>query len=598
MEYNFARYLKSRIVQVRRYSSKIYRGEGLAIAAPLELLRAAAARVSRVRRRALGLLGLAILGCGALAVTLFHPEAELSRLQIEKGDSLASLFGRANLPDHELLAVMEASHGAAFGLALVPGEQVRIIRRDDGGLGRLIVDVGGGEATEFVSNEAGQFTIVRRASSDATSLPKPADDEAPRPMLSGGGSLPEPDPRPADRLRRSGGPAEPDTPDTGPTTLQTAAREDAPSPADSMERVTVRNGDNLYLIFRRNGLPQGDLLDLLSSGKEGKGLKRLSPGQYVAFARGPAGEVAEFHHQVDELTTVRFTRDTDGFTPRVVTREYNRQIAVKNGVIRSSLFAAADGVPEPIVHKLVSVLEWDIDFSRDLRRGDSFSLLYEELHVDGRRVRTGNVLALEFRSQRTGKPIRAFRYTDTNGNTDYFTPEGHSLRRAFTRNPLRFTRISSRFSKSRLHPVLKTKRPHRGVDYAAPRGTRIRATGDGVVSFVGRKGGYGKTIVLTHGRGYTTLYGHMSRYAKGIRKGARIEQGQLIGYVGSTGLSTGPHLHYEFRVNGVHRDPLTVKLPRSAPLDERELKRFRNTIEPLVARIDTLGAVKLARLDR
>ena len=285
-------------------------------------------------------------------------------------------------------------------------------------------------------------------------------------------------------------------------------------------------------------------------------------------------------------------------TSRVVTRDYHRHIAVKNGVIKSSLFAAANGVPDQIVHQLVSVLGWDIDFARDLRRGDSFSLLYEELHINGRQVRTGDVLALEFRSQRVGEPIRAFRYTDSNGATDYFTPDGRSLRRAFMRNPLRFNRISSRFSKSRLHPVLRVRRPHRGVDYAAPRGTAVRATGSGRVSFVGRKSGYGKTIVLTHGNGYTTLYAHLSRYAKGARKGKQVRQGQLIGYVGSTGISTGPHLHYEFRINGVHRDPLTVALPRAAPLDKKEMKRFRRTIGPLVARIDNLGATQLASLDR
>ena len=521
--------------------------------------------------RKAGLLGFAVLGAGALAFALLRPDSGPSNLRIEDGDSLARLFDRAGIPDGELLAVMEASHGAAFRLDLVPGEELRLLRHDDGSLRKLTIGRGGGEATEFVGNDAGQFSIVSREPSvtDAR-VPSSYDDSAPGDPIATSLRLP----RSADE------------------------EADASSaPIDSLQRVDVRNGDSLYLIFRRNGLPQVDLLGLLSSGEEGKNLKRLRPGQTVAFERGPGGEIAEFHHEVDELTTVRFERETDGFTPRVVTREYDRQIAVKNGVIRSSLFAAADGVPEPIVHELVSVLEWDIDFSRDLRRGDSFSLLYEELHVDGRPVRTGNVLALEFRSQRNGKPIRAFRYTDADGNTDYFTPDGQSLRRAFTRNPLRFTRISSRFSKSRLHPVLKVRRPHRGVDYAAPRGTRIRATGDGVVSFVGRKGGYGKTIVLTHGRGYTTLYGHMSRYAKGIRKGTKIEQGQLIGYVGSTGLSTGPHLHYEFRINGVHRDPLTVKLPRSAPLDERELKRFRSAIAPLMARIDTLGAVKLARLD-
>jgi len=546
----------------------------------------------RVAWGAAGVLGVAVLAYVTLA--FFGSGPDSSRLIIRDGDTLARLFARAKLPDDDLLAVMEAGHGAAFGLDIIPGEEVRIARRDDGSLESLVVGRGGGQAIEFIASGAGQFSIVWQASTGTQAAPG-AETERVAARDAGDGSATPPATKPLQATA-----ALTETARTGiasPAPLP-AAREGAPQPGDEMQRVEVRRGDSLYLIFQRSGLMQGDLLDLLASGTEGKKLKRLRPGQSVSFQLGPSGELSELHHTVDELTTVRFKRSEDGFESRVETRDYDRQVAVKNGVIRSSLFAAAGGVPEKVVHEFVSVLEWDIDFSRDLLPGDSFSLLYEELSVDGRRVRSGNVLALEFRSQRAGKPIRAFRYTDSNGETDYFTPDGQSLRRAFTRNPLRFTRISSKFSKSRLHPKLRVWRPHRGVDYAAPRGTRIRATGDGQISFVGRKGGYGKTIVITHGRGHTTLYAHLSRYAKGMKKGARVQQGQLIGYVGATGVATGPHLHYEFRVNGVHRDPLTVELPRSAPLDKDEMKRFRQTIAPLMARIETLGATKLARLER
>ena len=540
---------------------------------------------------------LAVAALAYVTAALLGSGPNASRLLIRDGDTIARLFARAKLPDDELLAVMEAGHGAAFGLAIIPGEEVRIIRRDDGSLERLVVGRGGGQATEFIASDSGQFSIVWQASTgtEAPSSPTPgAETERVAAREAGDRSQPPatiPLPAPADSTETARA-------DTASPAARPAARDDAPQPGDAMQRVVVRSGDSLYRIFQRSGLMQGDLLDLLASGTEGKKLKRLRPGQSVSFQLGPGGELSELHHTVDELTTVRFKRSDEGFESRVETRDYDRHIAVKNGVIRSSLFAAAGGIPEQVVHEFVSVLEWDIDFSRDLLPGDSFSLLYEELSVDGRHVRSGDVLALEFRAQRAGKPIRAFRYTDSDGETDYFTPDGQSLRRAFTRNPLRFTRISSRFSKSRLHPKLRVWRPHRGVDYAAPRGTRIRATGDGQISFVGRKGGYGKSIVLTHGRGYTTLYAHLSRYAKGMKKGARVRQGQLIGYVGATGVATGPHLHYEFRVNGVHRDPLTVELPRSAPLAKDELKRFRQTIAPLMARIETLGATRLARLDR
>ena len=540
---------------------------------------------------------LAFLGFVAFMVYQGPTGPDTTRLRIEDGDSLARLFARAGLPDRELLAVMEAQQGAAFRLALVPGEEVRIVRRDDGTLEQLLVGTGGGEAIAFIAGDGNHFKIgsprpvAERTPAGPTSVasrggPDGENREAP-------GSTAE---APLTTELAASGKAE--TPGGATSPSLPVAQADAAVPREAMERVAVRNGDSLYLIFNRVGLSQIDLQHLLATGGDGKKLKRLRPGQSVEFLRGTDGRLSRFHHEVDELTTLEFTRNGDGFTSRVAKRDYHRHVAVKNGVIKSSLFAAADGVPDQIVHQFVDVLEWDIDFARDLRKGDSFSLLYEELHIDGRRVRTGDVLALEFRSERAGKPIRAFRYTDSNGDTDYFTPDGRSLRRAFMRNPLRFTRISSRFSKSRLHPILRVHRPHRGVDYAAPRGTPVRATGDGRVSFAGRKGGYGKTVVLTHGNRYTTLYGHLSRYAKGIRRGKGVQQGQVIGYVGTTGVSTGPHLHYEFRINGVHRDPLKIALPRAAPLDGDEMKRFRRAIGPLLARIDTLGSTQLASLDR
>ena len=551
-------------------------------------------------------LGFAALWCAASLVLHRPTTPEPARLRIENGDSIARLFARASLSDGDLLAVTEAHRGAAFGLAFVPGEEVRIARREDGRLGRLIIGNGDGKATAFIADNGDRFRIATLPAPAAEGNPATSVTVGPQKhslaaagsALAAAGSEGVPGETTADPPANAFVVADDsESPDVRSPALVAAHSED-PSPGEEMERVEVRDGDSLYLIFNRNRLPQTDLQHLLASGSEGKKLERLRPGQSISFLRGPNGQLSRFHHEVDELTTVQFVRSGGEFTPRVVTRDYDRHIAVRSGVIRSSLFAAADGVPDQAVHQFVEVLEWDIDFARDLRRGDSFSLLYEELHIDGRRVRTGDVLALEFRSQRAGEPIRAFRYTDSNGNTDYFTPEGRSLRRAFMRNPLRFTRISSRFSRSRLHPVLRIKRPHRGVDYAAPRGTAVRATGSGRVSFAGRKGGYGKTVMLAHGNGYTTVYAHLSRYAKGVRKGKGVRQGQLIGYVGSTGISTGPHLHYEFRINGVHRDPLSVELPRAAPLDKKEMKRFRREIGEHVARLDRLGATQLASLDR
>ena len=543
-----------------------------------------------------GALVLAFLGLATFMVSREPASPGTVQIRIQDGDSLASLFARAGLPDRDLLAVMEAQRGAALRVALVPGENVRIVRREDGTLEQLIVGDGRADATAFVAGDDHHFNIgspppVGEPATAGSTAMESRGGPATGGRATPGSATGTP---PATELAASG---ETERPAASAATAP-VAQSSPPAPPERLERLDVRDGDSLYLIFNRVGLSQTDLQRLLATGGDGKKLRRLRPGQSIAFLREADGRLSRFHHEVDEVTTVQFTRSGDGFTSRVVTRDYHRHVAVKNGVIKSSLFAAARGVPDQVVHQLVDVLEWDIDFARDLRKGDSFTLLYEELHIDGHRVRTGDVLALEFRSERAGRPIRAFRYTDSSGETDYFTPDGRSLRRAFMRNPLRFTRISSRFSKSRLHPVLNVRRPHRGVDYAAPRGTPVRATGSGRVTHAGRKGGFGKTVVLRHGSRYTTLYGHLSRYAKGVRRGSAVRQGQVIGYVGSTGVSTGPHLHYEFRINGVHRDPLKVALPRAEPLPEEEMKRFRRAIGPLLARIDSLGTTQLASLDR
>ena len=226
---------------------------------------------------------------------------------------------------------------------------------------------------------------------------------------------------------------------------------------------------------------------------------------------------------------------------------------------------------------LVAIFGWDIDFSLDIRQGDSFGIVYEELYKDGVKIRNGRILSAKFVND--GKAYKAVYYTDPSGNSDYYAPDGKSMRKAFLRSPVKFSRISSRFSNKRWHPVLSKWRSHKGVDYAAARGTPVRASGDGKISFAGRKGGYGRLVVISHGGRYTTAYGHLHRYAKGARSGRKVKQGQIIGYVGSSGLATGPHLHYEFRVNGVHRNPLTVKLPEAKPVNTAYIDNFEKQIQ-------------------
>ena len=242
--------------------------------------------------------------------------------------------------------------------------------------------------------------------------------------------------------------------------------------------------------------------------------------------------------------------------------------------------------------ELAGIFGWDIDFALDIRQGDSFAVIYEEVFLDGEKVRDGDIIAATFSNR--GESYQAIRYTDASNHTDYYSPDGHSMRKAFLRTPVEFSRISSRFSLGRKHPILNTIRAHKGVDYAAPRGTPIKATGDGKVIYRGVKGGYGNVVIIQHGSSYSTLYGHMSRFARGVHSGSHVKQGQIIGYVGSSGLATGPHLHYEFRINGVHRNPLTVKLPDAQPLPKQYMADFQMHANQLVASLDLLSKTNVA----
>ena len=270
---------------------------------------------------------------------------------------------------------------------------------------------------------------------------------------------------------------------------------------------------------------------------------------------------------------------------------------MKSGVIRSSLFGATDaaGVPDAIATQLAEVFSSDIDFHLDIRKGDRFSVVYETLYNNGDPVKTGRVLAAEFVNQ--GKAYRAVYFKDREGREGYYTPQGKNLRKAFLRSPLEFSRITSGFSLARFHPVLKTWRAHKGVDYGAPIGTHVRATSDGVVAFVGKQNGYGNLIVLQHAGNFSTAYGHLSRFANSLHKGTRIKQGDVIGYVGMTGMATGPHLHYEFRVAGVQRNPLTLPMPQAFPIAAQYKNDFVAFAQPLTAQLEMLRDLNLASAD-
>ena len=277
--------------------------------------------------------------------------------------------------------------------------------------------------------------------------------------------------------------------------------------------------------------------------------------------------------------------------------ELEKHVQMKSGVIDSSLFASTDsaGVPDNVTTQIVDIFSSDIDFHRDLRKGDRFTVVYESLHNDGELARAGRILAVEFVNQ--GTSYKAVYFQADDGNSGYYAPDGKNLRKAFLRSPLEFSRVSSGFSSARFHPVLQTWRAHKGVDYAAPTGTIVKATANGIVAFAGWQSGYGNIVILQHQGQYTTAYGHLSAFSKGLRKGQRVSQSDVIGYVGATGMATGPHLHYEFRVSGVQRDPLRVAMPVAIPILAQNMTIFHENTRPLTARLDMLRNTNLGSLD-
>lgn len=376
----------------------------------------------------------------------------------------------------------------------------------------------------------------------------------------------------------------------------TGAFGDPYAAGSSMQSVTlrVRRGDTLDGLFRRAGLDLGELATIMQLGPARQHLRLLKPGDEVQV-RHDDGAIIEITRQLDAFNKLSVTRTGEGFDAQVVTLDYTTRSARVSGEIHSSLFEAAAqaGISDATIMKLASIFASDIDFVLDLRQGDRFTLIYDEMWRNGRKLSDGDILAAEFVNQ--GRSYRAVRYKTGDGRVGYYTPEGKSLRKAFLRAPLEFTRVSSGFNPHRRHPILNRIRAHTGVDYAAPVGTPVRAPGDGKVIFRGRRGGYGNAIILQHAGGVTTLYGHLSRFAKATRVGHRVSQGDIIGFVGATGLATGPHLHYEYRINGKYMNPRTVKLPNAGPpLDASERTNFMRTAAPLIAWLDAERSVLAA----
>lgn len=336
---------------------------------------------------------------------------------------------------------------------------------------------------------------------------------------------------------------------------------------------TVASGDNLSRLFYRAGLNDLDVYRI-SNAKQGKSLRNLFPGEVLRFGIDSEGKLIEMRYEKSALEAYVFSAMDDQFVSQHIIREPEVLKSYREGTIKESLYLAGNraNIPDKTVMELANIFGWDIDFVFDIRKGDTFAVLFEERYIDGMRLDTGNILAASFTNR--GKTYKAVRYTDSKGQTNYYTPDGLSMRKAFLRTPLDIFRISSGFNLRRKHPIHKKIKAHRGVDYAAPTGTPVYSSGDGRVLEAGYTKANGNYVFIQHGQTYITKYIHLHR--KKVRTGQSVKQRQVIGTVGATGYATGPHLHYEFLVNGVHRNPRTVSLPKANPIPKAEKSRFNS----------------------
>ena len=378
-----------------------------------------------------------------------------------------------------------------------------------------------------------------------------------------------------------------------PPAAQQAVVEAEPEPRFDQLVLTVGRGDTMEKLFRKHKLNVGQLMAIAQLDEAKKLFRKIKPGDVFEITHDE-GQVLSMYSELDLTSAMKIEKEDVNFTAKVIERPVETRKRHAYGVIDTSLFesAAEAGLSDKVIMNVAGIFAWDVDFVLDIRSGDNYYIQFEEIWQDGEFVTDGEIIAAEFNNN--GRSIQAIRFKDKNDRSDYFTPEGNSVRKAFIRNPVDFTRISSNFNPNRRHPILNTIRAHRGVDYAAPRGTPIKAAGDGKVIFRGSKSGYGKAVILQHGGNITTLYAHMSGFAAKARLGSRVRQGQTIGYVGATGLATANHLHYEYRINGVHRNPRTVSLPDAEPIAEEYRERFLATAKPIIQELEQFKRTQVA----
>jgi len=345
-------------------------------------------------------------------------------------------------------------------------------------------------------------------------------------------------------------------------------------PTFKEQTAEVKSGDSLSKVLSNKGISAQDIYKVSLADKKQKTLLQMRPGQKLNFTTNEAsGELTRLTLILNRLDSVTFERNDNEFSRTDTSRTPEIVQTYKEAEINNSLFVDGlrSGIEQALLIELANIFGWDIDFALDIRKGDSLSMLYEEKFLDGEKIGHGNIIAAQFINN--GRTYQAIRYKTGKG-ANYYTPDGMAMRKAFIRTPVDFTRISSKFNPNRLHPIFKTSRPHRGVDYAAASGTPVKAAGDGRISFAGKQNGYGNVVIIDHGRGYQTLYAHLRGFARGTKRGVKVQQGRIIAYVGQTGWATGPHLHYEFRINGTHKNPVTVRLPNDDPMPKDDLKKY------------------------
>lgn len=359
----------------------------------------------------------------------------------------------------------------------------------------------------------------------------------------------------------------------------------------------VQRGDTIAELLRRLNVDDIAASNYLRKDKTAESLYRLSSGKDIQAETRADGSLVSLRYTNDSGSQVIIERKNDNFNTRTLSAQTEKRVFMRTGEISSTLFAATDAasLPDVTAIQLADIFSGDIDFHRDLRKGDKFSVIYEMTYSNGAAVSTGKILAAEFINQ--GHQYRALYFEAVQNQGNYFSPDGKSLRKSFLRSPIEFSRVSSGFTLSRFHPVLNKWRAHKGVDYAAATGTKVKVTADGTIDFIGQQSGYGNVVIVNHHGNYSTVYGHLSRFAGGMHRGQRVTQGDVIAYVGQSGLATGPHLHYEFKINGQHQDPLRVALPDARPINAAQKAQFQAATSSINNRLSLLSGNHLAKLD-